>query len=138
DISSVPTGSRGMGVQLSFWVTGKLVGDCKIYDLIRAWSESEATWKTSIGRQGWYTPGAAGDGDRMPTPVGFLAPSTPGWTTITLDVPGVEMVQRWINDPRKNCGISVAGPDVNEWGLDSREVATPERRPKLTVTYLPK
>jgi hypothetical protein len=34
-------------------------------------------------------------------------------------------------------GVEILGPDANEWNLDSRESSAPDRRPKLTVTYLP-
>jgi hypothetical protein len=41
-----------------------------------------------------------------------------------------------VNQPAKNFGILVAGPDANIWGLEARETALPDRRPKLTITFI--
>jgi hypothetical protein len=76
--------------------------------------------------------------DRGLRPIGLLAPEKPvAMYTMPLNDLGIDVVQAWVNDPKRNFGIAILGPDANMWGLDSREVVTPERRPKLTVTYLP-
>jgi ferric-dicitrate binding protein FerR (iron transport regulator) len=137
DISSIPPGSRVTAAELSFWVTGAIVGDCKVFGMAHGWDEA-ATWKTSNGVTPWFGPGAQGNKDRGSRPVGLLAPpSSPGMTTMPLNEMGLALVQDWVNDPAgKNFGILILGPDVNKWGLEARETAVPERRPKLTVTYL--
>ena len=45
-------------------------------------------------------------------------------------------MQNWINNPKENFGILIAGPDANMWGLEARETAMPDRRPKLTITTI--
>jgi hypothetical protein len=136
DVASIAPGSRVLSAELTFWVTGRLQGNCKMYDLRLPWEESEATWKMAASGRSWRTLGAQNELDHGAKPVGLLAPATTGFYTVALNDLGVAVVQDWVNDKDKNFGILVAGPDVNEWNLDSRESATPERRPKLTVTYL--
>jgi hypothetical protein len=62
--------------------------------------------------------------------------------TMPLNERGVSALQDavngTVNGPAGSFGILILGPDANEWNLDSRESVVPERRPKLTVTYLPK
>lgn len=132
DISSIPAGSRVVSAELTFWITGKLVGDCKVYALNLPFEEVEATHRLAKGTLRWSTQGAASDQDRGTIPVSALAPEKPGFHTAFLDP---VTVQGWISQPGKNHGILIAGPDANIWGLESRETAIPDRRPKLTITY---
>ena len=47
-------------------------------------------------------------------------------------------MQAWINAPAGNHGIAVASVQQNNaWEFNSRESAPPERRPRLSVTYIP-
>lgn len=137
DVSSIPPGSRIVSAELSFWVTGKLVGGSKLYSMVRPWDENEATWRMATSTLKWGVSGATSDGDRSARLIGVLAPEKMGMQTLSLNEFGVAAVQEWVNAKEKNCGILVVGPDVNEWNLDSRESAVPERRPKLTVTFIP-
>lgn len=134
DISSIPSGSRIVSADLTWWVTGKLVGPVQVYHLRVPFVESEATWKAPGGAAKWVVQGAQGDGDRGTVPIATLEPVKPGFSTIPM---AVEPLQEWINGKKATYGILVAGPEANEWNLDSRESAVPDRRPKLTVTYLP-
>ena len=137
DISTIPPGSRVVSAEMSYWVTGKLVGDVKIYDLRRPFEETEATWRTPRAGLSWGTQGAQSDGDHGARPVALLTPEKPGFAVVPMNELGVRLVQDWVNAPRENFGILVAGPDANEWNLDSRESAVADRRPKLTITYIP-
>ncbi len=47
------------------------------------------------------------------------------------------LVQQWVNAPAANFGIGVAKEPPNAWDLASREWATPDHRPKLSVGYIP-
>jgi len=133
DVSSIPAGSRVVSAEITFWVTGKLVGDCKVYALNLPFEELEANHKSARANLGWRTQGAQSDQDRGTLPISAIAPEKPGFHTAFLDP---VTVQGWINQPGKNFGILVAGPDANIWGLEARETATPDRRPKLTITYI--
>ncbi len=137
DVSAIPPGSQIVSAEMRFWVTGALVGDVKIYDLRRPFEEAEATWKFARTGLSWGTQGAQSDGDHGARPVALLAPEKPGFTVVSMNELGVRLVRDWVNAPRENFGILVAGPDVNEWNLDSRETAVQDRRPKLTITYIP-
>jgi len=135
NVASIPPGSRVLSAELSFWVTGKLDGNCKIFDLRQPFNENEATWRLAASGRSWRIQGA--EADHGPKPVGLLAPATTGMYTMSLNELGVGLVQDWVNDQKLNYGILILGPDANEWNLDSRESVRPERRPKLTVTYIP-
>jgi len=134
DLTAIPAGSKVVSAELTFWVTGKLVGDCKIHALNLPFEESEATWRFAKSTLSWSAPGAQAARDRGVTPIALLAPSQPGFHTAMITDLGV--VQTWINAPKENFGILIAGPDANIWGLESRETAMPDRRPKLTITYI--
>jgi len=133
DVSSIPAGSRVVSAEITFWVTGKLVGDCKVYALNLPFEESEANYKSARANLLWQTQGAQSDQDRGTVPISAIAPEKPGFHTAFLDV---NTVQRWVNAPMKNFGIVIAGPDANIWGLEARETAVPDRRPRLTVTFI--
>ena len=134
DLSSIPAGSRVVSAELTFWVTGKLVGDCKIHALNLPFDEYDATYRLPRPNLSWRTPGAQGEQDRGTRPIALLAPEKPGFATVLITDLGV--VQNWINAPKENFGILIAGPDANIWGVESRETAVPDRRPKLTITYI--
>jgi hypothetical protein len=133
DVSSIPAGSRVLSAEITFWVTGKLVGDCKVYALNLPFDELEANYRMAKAGLMWRTLGAQSDQDRGTVPVSAIAPEKMGFHTAFLDP---ATVQGWVNQPGKNFGILIAGPDANIWGLEARETATPERRPKLTITYI--
>jgi hypothetical protein len=134
DVTAIPPGSRVLSAELTFWVTGKLGGDCKIYALNLPFEESEATWRVAKGSMFWGAPGAQSDRDRGARPIALLAPEKPGFCTAAIGDLGV--VQGWVSAPAQNYGILIAGPDANVWGVESRETAVPDRRPKLTITYI--
>jgi len=139
DVKSIPPGSRILSAELSFWVTGKIVGNCKVYELRMPFDENEATWRLAGSGRSWRIQGAQSDGDRGTQPIGLLAPPGPvAIYTMPLNEWGVLALQETVNTGKLPFGVVILGPDANEWNLDSRESATPERRPKLTVTYLPK
>ena len=55
---------------------------------------------------------------------------------VTVAITDLNVVQTWVNNPKENFGILIAGPDANMWGLEARETAVPDRRPKLTITTI--
>src|SRR6185503_17812723 len=111
DVSSIPRSSQVVSAELSFWVTGALVGDCKVLPMLRGWDEA-ATWKTSNGSASWFGVGAQGNMDRGQRPIGLLAPATPGMYALPLNELGISAVQTWISEPGKNFGIIILGPEV--------------------------
>jgi hypothetical protein len=138
DVSSIPVGSRIVSAELTWWVTGKLVGPVQVYHLRVPFDETQATWKTPGGALKWSVQGAQGDQDRSTSPIATLAPAKMGFSTIPVNSVGLDVLQEILNGKKGTFAILVAGPEQgNEWDLDSRESATADRRPKLTITYIP-
>jgi len=139
DVSAIPPGSRVLSAEVVLYVTGTTGGDAyRLYEMRRPWSESEATWKTASAGHGWQGAGARGGADRGAVPLGSIVAPERGERTILLNDAGVAAVQSWVNAPAANFGVIIAESSKRN-GLDfsSRESSHPDRRPKLTVTYLP-
>ena len=128
DVSAIPAGSRVLSAEITLWVTGAVgTPGWRLHDVLRAWEEREATWKSP-----WQIPGAAGDADRGRA-VGLLSPSAPGFATVPLPE---ALVQRWVAGG--NAGVVfVPLAQTARWGIESREAPRPDRRPRLTVTFAP-
>lgn len=137
DVSSLPPGSRVLAAEVTVWVTGAVQGPgYRVFEARRPWEELEATWKVYAGPHAWQTPGAVADLDRGSKALGSVTPATsPGLYTFALNE---ALVQSWVNAPAGNFGLVVASPALNNaWEFNSRESAPPERRPRLSVTYIP-
>lgn len=139
DASSIPLRSRVVSAELSFWVTGALGGPgARAFELRRPWEELEATWKVARSGVPWQLAGARGEQDAASSrSLCAIAPAAPGWSTFPLNEAGIALVQQWVSVPSSNHGLGIMKEPPNAWDLASREWATPEHRPKLTVSYLP-
>jgi len=138
DISSIPARSRVVGAELSLWVTGALGGPgARAFEIGRPWEEQEASWKFARAGAPWQIPGARGEQDAASKTLVSIVPSSTGWSTFPFNDAGLQLVQQWVSAPRNNFGIGITKEPPNAWDLASREWATPEHRPKLTVVYLP-
>lgn len=139
DISSIPPRSKVVAAEVSFWVTGALNGPgARVFEIRKLWEESEATWKLARTGMPWQQAGARGEQDAAPSRVlATIAPSLNGWSTFPLNDAGVALVQQWVLAPVTNHGLGIQKEPPNAWDLNSREWATKEHRPKLTVSYLP-
>lgn len=122
DLSAIPPGSKVVAAELTLFVTGALAPPgWRLHELRRPWEELEATWKSS-------SPGA-GERGRV---LGLLAPTATGSVTIPLDE---AVVQQWIAGPNFGLVFTPLGGSAR-WGLESRETARPERRPRLSVSFI--
>jgi hypothetical protein len=139
DVSAIPPGSRVVAAEAALFVTGVAAGPgYRAYEVRRPWEELEATWKAATSSAPWQIAGAQSDQDRGSRVLFTLAPEAAGWRTFPLTEAGLAAVQAWVNAPAANHGILIASPvGHNMWEFYSRESSSPERRPKLTVTYLP-
>jgi ferric-dicitrate binding protein FerR (iron transport regulator) len=135
DISSIPAKSKVVSAELSFWVTGALSPPgARAYEVRTPWDELEASWRFARVGVPWdVRPGK----DVLSTPLATIAPTVNGWSSFPLNEAGVALVQRWILNAPGNAGIAIVKEPPNAWDLNSREWATVEHRPKLTVTVLP-
>lgn len=128
DVSSIPAGSRIVAAEASFFVTGAQPGPgWRVHELRRVWEERDVTWRSP-----WQIAGAQGDADRGRFLAPF-APSAPG--TVSIPLPEA-LVQQWIAGANGGL-IFVPAGNLPRWGLESRESARPERRPRLSVTFQP-
>jgi ferric-dicitrate binding protein FerR (iron transport regulator) len=134
DLSAIPKGSKVQSVVIALRGGQPGRDPYPVYALKRAWTEEEATWQKP-----WQEPGAAGARDRGTTPLGLLVPLDAETFVLRLNADGVALVQSWIDAPDTNHGLIIPGGDIS-YGLQlhSREYPDAVRRPKLTVTYLPK
>jgi len=128
DVSAIPAGSRVVAAEATFFVTGSLgPPGWRVHELRRAWEERDVTWKSP-----WQIAGAQGDADRGRAFAAF-APAQTGFVTLPLP-PG--LVQQWVAG--ENAGLVFApGGQMPRWGIESRESARPDRRPRLSVTFIP-
>ncbi|PXA03035.1 hypothetical protein DDZ13_14045 [Coraliomargarita sinensis] len=129
DLSSIPSGTIVTGVSLELTDDGGIAGTFQINGATGSsgeWAEDGATYNTSSAQLGGTTFGSAS------------APGTANSTiTLALNQEGITAVQSWINGAT-NYGFTMTsdltGPnDISR--IRTREYATPEDRPKLTITY---
>lgn len=128
DLSAIPAGSKVVSAELTLFVTGMLTAPgWRIHELRRPFDERGATWKSP-----WQIAGAQGDGDRGRLAATF-APTSTGPITVALNE---AVVQQWVAGQNFGLVFVPAGSSA-KWGLESRETARPDRRPRLSVTFYP-
>ncbi len=139
DVSSIPAGSTVESVSFTINVTNSSVRTYEIYEVLKPWVESEATWNRAAAGLDWEVPGAAGATDRGSTVLGTVQVGANGLATVTLNSAGVAVVQSWIDNPGTNRGLVIQNYSVGPDGLDfdSSEATTIANRPKLSITYAP-
>lgn len=125
DLSEIPASSVVRSVSITLHVTGTSQGGgYHVYEARRPWVEAEAVWAGF--------PGVAR------SPFGTVAPREKGTVAILLTPAGEAVVQSWIRNPSANHGFVIAN-DSNDDGFrfSARESSAPERRPRLTIEYVP-
>lgn len=133
DVSTIPTSAVVTAASLTVTVSDKADQSYGVFEALRAWDESTATWKRASTALNWETNGARGASDRGAQIGAIRAPST-GRITIALDA---ATVQRWVRDPASNHGVLVASTsNDNRLELVSRE-GSKASRPRLEVTWQP-
>jgi hypothetical protein len=140
DVSGIPPGSIVHSVSVTLHVLEPSRGQAfYFFEPARSWSESEASWKFASAGNLWRFPGSLGAAERWPAPLGTLAPLRKGEYTAVLGESGVGLVQNWVNAAPSNQGLLIAGPTPTAGiRFSSREAASPEARPRLTVVYGPR
>jgi hypothetical protein len=139
DLSAMPRSAKVLSAVVTLRESHPARRPFPAYPLLRAWTEEAATWLRASEPGLWQSPGAAGAGDRGAVPLGVLAPREEGVYELRLNAEGLAVVQGWIEAPERNHGLILPGGDGSD-GLQvpSREHPDPARRPKLTLTYLPR
>ncbi len=138
DISSIPAGRQVTEASITLEVVNGSTVEYELYQLLRAWSEDDATWNDATSGAGWQTPGAQGTTDRTTTPIGSIDQDSTGSVTIELNAVGIAMVQAWVDNPAANHGVILQDYDEGGDGLaiSSNEASSTGDRPRLQVTYL--
>lgn len=140
DLSGIAAGSKIHAVSVTLHITEPSGGQgFYFFESGRAWTESEATWKSASTGNLWRFPGSLGAQERWPMPLGTVAPIRKGEYTAVLGDAGVAVVQSWINTPASNLGLQIAGSAPGPgFHFYSREAAQVENRPRLTIVYTPR
>jgi hypothetical protein len=136
DISSVPAGSRVRRVILALTATDGtgLIDPYFVFALRRQWEESAVTWERPTSTQLWQRGGGGGAQDSDNTRLGTFRPVFTGPFTIELNADGIDVVQRWVDDPSTNFGFLFANDDNGD-GMEiaTSEAATASARPRLII-----
>ena len=107
----------------------------QVYQMLRPWVESEATWWLARSGENWAEPGgSAGGSDRAAEPLAEVQANVPQrWLGIDL----TPLVQLWVDDPATNRGVQLLGADGRSVGVlfSSSEYNLQWLRPRLVVTY---
>ncbi|PTL83229.1 DUF3616 domain-containing protein [Vitiosangium sp. GDMCC 1.1324] len=136
DVSSIPANASVRAASIVVTVSDKADQTYDFYELTRAWTESQVTWKAADSSHDWASNGADGSGDRNTVSLGSIKASSTGTYTVTLNASGLAVVQKWVTTPSNNRGVIIANKDNdNRLELRSSEYSTKSSRPKLTVTW---
>lgn len=100
------------------------------FELLRSWSESQATWNTATTGTPWQTAGAWGIADSGSVIVGSIAPNSSGQVSIAL---AKELVQRWVSHPEQNYGVVLGNNSSNDGLSFASSEGSVSERPALLV-----
>ncbi len=93
-----------------------------LYEVLESWDETRVTWNSKPARG--------------TTVLGTVAASVTGALTVDLNGDGVAVVQKWLNNPKKNYGFYLLHTtNTDTLGLESREKTSALLRPKLSIVY---
>ena len=128
-LSGIPAGSIVQSASITLRIINETNNTYNVYELRRAWNESQVTWQNAATGTPWATAGAMGATDRGAV-VGTVTGAV-GTTTINLNSAGIALVQSWVNGGT-NAGVVIAHA-TNTNGIDfaSSEDATLAYRPRL-------
>jgi hypothetical protein len=143
DLAGLPAGATVQAATLAVYYLGKSNAnslELAAHGVLRAWTDSQATWTYRQAGVPWATGGMAAGSDYVAAPADFKALSASGGVWLALDV--TSLAQDWTAAPAGNYGVvlkqRVAGGFVsatfcseNAWGA----CAAGGWQPRLTITY---
>jgi len=134
DVSAIPPWSTVGAASLLLKCSDGTDQSYGIYESLRPWSETEATWNELAAGSPWGAPGADGPGDHGATVLGALTGG--GALQVPLDDAGVQLVESWVRGGT-NHGLEIVEYGMGSDGIwcDDREDGTVPDRPGLRVTY---
>jgi hypothetical protein len=136
DVSAIPPTATitSAALVLSVFGTGGS-GSFPVYESLRPWSDSGATWRSYSAGNLWTGLGGDGAGDHGTTSLGVVSVAT-GALSATLNASGVSLVQGWVTGTVPNNGLMIVNYAINlrMQAYDSEWSSVPSR-PALVVTY---
>jgi len=157
DLTSIPSTATVTNASLTFYVTKSSTYDFNLYELQRTWVEGAlinatssasnpgANWNCADFQNGnpWGSVGAQSiTTDRYDNDLWDATASTFGirdLVTIPLNTNGVATVQRWVESPSTNFGMTIQYKGAGTTPLDNWIVASSENTsfpgPTLNITY---
>ncbi|MCP4046829.1 MAG: DNRLRE domain-containing protein, partial [Gammaproteobacteria bacterium] len=119
DISSIPAGSTVISASVTFQVFNSSNSSYELYQTLRSWNESQATWNQAENGNSWQIVGAQGTSDRGSTVLGSIIATSTGSYTIPINTAGLTVIQYWIDSVLPNNGFVITNSSSSD-GLDVR------------------
>ena len=138
DLGPLPSGAFNVKATMHLYVEqpGPAPVQMQAFQVLRGWSEENASWRNATTSILWSTPGCAGLGsDRVTMPF-YSVEATPSTNWVSFDV--TELVNSWLVDPAENYGVLLVakGNDPQQtYQFVSSENANVTRRPRLVIGY---
>lgn len=110
--------------------------DVGLYELLKPWTEGEATWLNASASTPWQVSGCEGEQDRDGDYIAVSRLRNVGvwqtWENALLR----DLVQRWAAEPESNLGVVLLGLSTTrqQWLIASSQAAAASR-PRLIVSY---
>lgn len=137
DLSALPASATIESASITLNVVNTSVDVYPIYEALRPWSASQATFQQASTGEPWAVAGAQGIGaDRGAEVLGTVSGESTGAVTFPLNASGLAVVQAWVSGARANNGFVIqdyAKGNGLEWRSANENQAS--RRPRLSVTY---
>ncbi|NUQ65488.1 MAG: DNRLRE domain-containing protein, partial [Pirellulales bacterium] len=140
DLSSIPADATITSAAITVYVVEPSLASFELYELKRAWNETETTFQRATSAQAWQVAGASGAADRGSTVLGAVSARAIGLQTFTLNAAGVSVIQAWLASPALNHGFILqdyADASTDDLDFRSREAKVIQERPRLSITYVP-
>jgi hypothetical protein len=129
DLTSLPTTAVVQYACIELYASDPSVRTFDSRELKRSWTDSQVTWNNAATGAAWATPGAKGSTDRDERSITSFVQTEVGSISSHLER---DVVQRWIQAPSNNFGITLANSAAYD-GITfaSAEAATVSHRPAL-------
>ena len=135
DLSSIPAGATIVDATFDVYVVVASNGHTvDVYPMLTSWAEATATYNDSDGAgPGDWSTGTFSAADYGGISLGTIIPNTTGHKTLDI----TSQVDDWVNNAVANRGLVFAptGTTAPAVQYASKEHATVNRRPTLSVTY---
>ena len=126
ECSAIPQGAQILSAKLKINVTHPTTDTYHVFELLRPWTETGATWNNYASGATWTVAGARDQTDRASTVLAAFTNAGTGVREIPLTTAGVALVSGWVNGTAVNNGVllrpRLTGDDV---GFHSRENTVP-------------